>query len=135
MQPSVFTRIIRREIPASVIFDDEHTIAFMDAGQVNPGHVVVATKQQLETVLDLDDETAGALFRTAARVAKAIERAFVPAGITILQANRAAGWQTVPHVHLHVLPRYKGDGVEITWPRKNPTSEELAALAKRITPV
>lgn len=92
MQPSVFTRIIRREIPASVIFDDEHTIAFMDAGQVNPGHVVVATKQQLETVLDLDDETAGALFRTAARVAKAIERAFVPAGITILQANRAAGW-------------------------------------------
>src|SRR3990167_1521663 len=106
MQASVFTKIIRREIPAAIVHEDEHTIAFMDAGQVNPGHVIVATRKQLETVLDLDDELAGALFRTAAKVARAVDRAFAPEGITILQANKAAGWQTVPHVHLHVLPRH-----------------------------
>ena len=132
MQPSVFTRIVSGEIPAAKVYEDEHTIAFMDAGQVNPGHVIVATKRQLETILDLDDELAAALFRTAARVARAIDRAFKPEGITVLQANKPAGWQTVPHVHLHVLPRHTGDGVELVWPRKNPPLAQLQALAARI---
>jgi histidine triad (HIT) family protein len=132
MQPSVFTRIIRGELPAARVSEDEHTIAFMDAGQVNPGHVIVATKRQVETILDLDDELAGALFRTVARVARAVEAAFRPEGITVLQANRPAGWQTVPHVHVHVLPRHAGDGVGLVWPRKEPPLEHLRELAARI---
>lgn len=132
MQPSVFTRIINGELPAAKVYEDEHTIAFMDAGQVNPGHVIVATKRQLETLLDLDDDLAAALFRTVARVARAVDAAFRPAGITVLQANRPAGWQTVPHVHVHVLPRHDGDGVALTWPRKEPPLAELRALAARI---
>lgn len=132
MEASVFTRIVRGELPAAKVYEDEHTIAFMDAGQVNPGHCIVATKRQLETLLDLDDELAAALFRTAVKVARAVDRAFRPQGMTILQANKAAGWQTVAHAHLHVLPRHAGDGVELTWPRKNPSLEELAALAARI---
>lgn len=132
MEPTVFTRIVNGEIPVAKVYEDAHTIAFMDAGQVNPGHVIVATKRQLETVLELDDETAGALFRTAAKVARAVDHAFKPDGITILQANKPAGWQTVPHVHLHVLPRHKDDGVTLGWPRKNPPMEELKALAARI---
>jgi histidine triad (HIT) family protein len=130
--PSIFTRIIAREIPAAIVDEDEHTIAFMDAGQVNPGHVIVATRRQLETILDLDDEVAGAVFRTAARLARRIEQAFRPAGITVLQANRPAGWQTVPHFHLHVLPRHEDDGVGLEWPRKNPPLVELEALAARL---
>jgi histidine triad (HIT) family protein len=129
---SIFTRIVRREIPAAIVCEDEHTIAFMDAGQVNPGHVIVATRRQVETVLDLDDELAGALFRMAARVARAVDRAFHPAGLTLLQANRPAGWQTVPHVHIHVLPRHEGDGVGLTWPRKEPSMDVLLELARRI---
>ena len=132
MEPSVFTRIVRGELPAARVYEDEHTIAFMDAGQVNPGHVIVATRRQVETIVDLDDELAGALFRTAARVARAVDAAFRPAGITVLQANRPAGWQTVPHVHLHVLPRHRGDGVELVWPRKEPPLEHLRELAARI---
>lgn len=132
MAPSVFTRIINGEIPAAIVLQDAHTIAFMDAGQVNPGHVIVATKKQVETILDLDEDLAGALFRTAWRIARAVDRAFQPEGITVLQANKPAGWQTVPHVHLHVLPRHAGDGVGLTWPRKNPPLEELQALAARI---
>ena len=132
MQPSVFTRIVNGELPAAKVYEDEHTIAFMDAGQVNPGHVLVATKKQVETVLELDDELAGALFRTAARVARAVQREFRPDGITLLQANRPAGWQTVPHVHLHVLPRHPGDGVELVWPRKEPSLAQLRELAARI---
>ena len=59
---------------------------------------------------------------------------FEPEGITVLQANRPAGWQTVPHAHLHVLPRHAGDGVELTWPRKEPGIEALRALAARLAP-
>jgi histidine triad (HIT) family protein len=132
MQPSVFTRIINGELPAAKVYEDEHTIAFMDAGQVNPGHVIVATRRQVETILDLDDELAGALFRTVAKVARAVDAAFRPEGITVLQANRPAGWQTVPHVHVHVLPRHAGDGVGLVWPRKEPPLDELRALAAKI---
>ncbi len=132
MQPSVFTRIIRGELPAAKVYENEHTIAFMDAGQVNPGHVIVATKRQVETILELDDDGVAALFRTVARVARAVQAAFAPEGITLLQANRPAGWQTVPHVHVHVLPRHSGDGVGLIWPRKEPPLQELQALAARI---
>ena len=133
MQATVFTKIVNREIPAAIVFEDLHTIAFLDAGQVNPGHVIVATKKQVETILELDDELAGALFQTAAKVARALDKAFSPDGFTILQANKAAGWKTVPHVHLHVLPRYASDGVALTWPKKNPPIDELRAIAARIS--
>lgn len=132
MQNSVFTRIISRELPAAIVYEDDLTFAFMDAGQLNPGHVLVATKQQVETILDIDEATAAALFRTVHRVAKAVQAAFAPEGLTILQANKPAGWQTVPHLHVHVLPRYEGDGVELVWPRKNPPLEELRRLAGMI---
>jgi histidine triad (HIT) family protein len=133
MEPTVFTKIIKGEIAAAKVYEDQYTIAFMDAGQVNPGHVIVALKKQVETIFELDDEMAGALFRTAAKVARAINQEFKPEGMTILQANRPVGWQTVPHVHLHLLPRHKDDGVSITWPRKNPSIDDLKALAARIT--
>jgi histidine triad (HIT) family protein len=129
---TVFERIISGELPCARVYDDALTFAFMDAGQVNPGHVIVATRAPYETLLDADEAAAAALFVAAHRVARAVERAFRPAGITILQANRAAAWQTVPHLHLHVLPRHADDGVQITWPRKNPPIEELRALAEQI---
>ena len=129
---TVFTRLIAGELPCAKVYEDALVFAFMDAGQVNPGHVIVATKQPFETLLDADEESAVALFRAAHRIARAVDAAFKPAGLTILQANKAAGWQTVPHLHLHVLPRHADDGVALTWPRKNPPIETLRELAARI---
>jgi histidine triad (HIT) family protein len=133
MASTVFERIIAGELPCARVYEDELVYAFMDAGQVNPGHVIVASRQPYETLLDADEATAAAMFVAAHRIARAVDRAFAPAGITVLQANRAAGWQTVPHLHLHVLPRHADDGVTLTWPRKDPPLEELRALARRIT--
>ena len=132
MADCVFCAIVAGEIPAHRVFEDDVTIAFMDIGQVNPGHVIVALKPHRETIVDLDVEQAAAVFRTAHRVAKAVEPEFKAEGLTILQANRPAGFQTVPHFHLHVLPRFADDGMEVTWPAKHPPDEELAALAARI---
>lgn len=135
MSDCVFCRIVAGDIPSAKVYEDELTLAFMDIGQVNPGHVIVAVKPHRETILDLDDDLAGAVFRTAARVARAAEAAFHPGGITVLQANRKAGWQTVPHLHLHVLPRHDSDGVGLTWPVKNPGFAELEGLAAKLRAV
>jgi histidine triad (HIT) family protein len=132
MSACVFCRIVAGEIPSAKVHEDELTVAFMDIGQVNPGHVIVTVKPHRETILDLDDALASAVFQTAARVARAVEAAFHPDGITVLQANRKAGWQTVPHMHLHVLPRHDDDGVGLTWPVKNPPFATLESLAEKL---
>ena len=132
MADTIFSKIIAGEVPCAKVYEDDLTFAFMDAGQVNPGHVLVALKRPAETILDATEDEAVALFRTAHKVAHAVQAAFAPEGITILQANRPAGWQTVPHIHLHVLPRHADDGVGLTWPRKGPPLDELKALAARI---
>lgn len=132
MGQTVFEKLIAGELPCAKVYEDERVFAFMDAGQVNPGHVIVASRTPYETLLDADEATVAALFTAAHRIARAVDKAFHPAGITILQANKPAGWQTVPHLHLHVLPRHADDGVGLTWPRKNPPLAELQALAARI---
>ena len=129
---TIFEKIIRGDIPSVKIYEDDLVYAFMDAGQVNPGHVLVATRKPYETLMDADEESAVAMMRAATRIAKAVQAAFQPDGITILQTNKPAGWQTVPHLHLHVLPRYKNDGVELTWPRKEPGLEKLREYAGKI---
>lgn len=132
IQDSVFTRIIRREIPAAIVYEDDQVIAFMDAGQVNPGHVLVATRRQAETLVELEEAEVAHLFAVAHRVARAVQAAFTPEGMTLLQTNRPAGWQTVPHVHVHVLPRHANDGADLVWPRQDPSLEVLRGYAQRI---
>jgi histidine triad (HIT) family protein len=131
---TVFERLLSGEWPSARVYEDGHVFAFMDAGQVNDGHVIVATKRPVQTLMDCSDDEAAALMRAARRIAIAVQETFAPAGITVLQANRVAGWQTVPHLHLHVLPRFEGDGVELTWPRREPGIERLRELAARLAP-
>jgi histidine triad (HIT) family protein len=132
MTTCVFCRIVAKEIPAAVVFEDEQTIAFMDAGQVNPGHVLVAAKAHAENLYELDDAQAGALLKTAARVARAIRAAFNPPGLSVYQANGKAAWQTVFHYHMHLLPRHENDGMALTWPAKNPPREKLGEYGELI---
>lgn len=129
---TVFSRILANEIPSVMIYRDDDVFAFMDAGQLNPGHVLVATCHPYETLMDMDEDTAAALMRVAHRIARAVERAFQPQGMTLLQANRPAGWQTVPHAHIHILPRYEHDGVGLVWPRKDPGLDTLRDYARKI---
>ena len=128
----IFCKIAARQVPASVVHEDERTLAFMDLGQVNPGHVLVALKEHVENVFGLDDTQAAAVFRSSARVARAVRQAFNPPGVTLFQANGKAALQTVFHFHLHVLPRWENDGMSLAWPVKNPPREQLQAYAAKI---
>jgi histidine triad (HIT) family protein len=132
MDNCVFCRIVARQIPAAVVHEDEHTLAFMDIGQVNPGHVLVAVKTHAENIFALDEAQAAAVFRSAAKLARAIRHAFEPQGLSVYQANGAAAGQTVLHFHIHLVPRYEGDGMALTWPVKNPPRDKLAEHAEKI---
>ncbi len=128
----IFCRLVAGEIPAARVYEDALTIAFMDIGQVNPGHVLVATRRHAATLLDVTPEEAAAAMQTAQRVARAVQTVFDPPGMTLLQANGREGDQTVSHFHLHVVPRHAGDGVALTWPRKEPGAEVLQGYAERL---
>jgi histidine triad (HIT) family protein len=132
MADCVFCRIVAKQIPASVVYEDGETLAFMDLGQVNPGHVLVAAKGHAENVYALDDVQAAAVFRTAVKVARSVRDAFSPQGLSIYQANGSAAGQTVFHFHMHVVPRYENDGMNLTWPVKNPPRDQLEEAAAKI---
>ncbi len=128
----IFCRLIAGEIPAALVHEDEHTIAFMDIGQVTPGHVLVATRRHAATLLETTPEEAAAVMRTVHGVAQAVQAAFDPPGLTLLQANGALGGQTVAHFHMHVVPRHAQDGISFTWPRQEPPPAVLADYAARL---
>lgn len=128
----IFCKLVAGEIPAARVYEDDLTLAFMDLGQVNPGHVLVATKRHAATLFDITPEEAAAAMQTAQKVAQAVQAVFDPPGLTLLQANGKEGEQTVFHFHLHVVPRHAGDGITFTWPRKDPSRETLEAHAARL---
>ena len=132
MNDCVFCKIVAGQIPATKVHEDELTLAFMDIGEVNPGHVLVAVKPHVDNIYGLDDTLAAAVFRTAARVARAVNKAYAPEGVTLYQANGVAAGQTVFHFHLHLVPRYADDGLRITWPANNPPREQLEANAAKL---
>jgi len=131
----IFCRLVSGDIPSAKVYEDALTIAFMDLGQVNPGHVLVATRRHAATLLDITAEEAAAVMQTAQRVARAVQAGFDPPGLTLLQANGREGDQTVFHFHLHVVPRHGGDGIALSWPRKEPGAEVLRGYAERLRAV
>ena len=128
----LFCRLVLGEIPSAKVYEDALTVAFMDIGQVNPGHVLVATRRHAATLLDITSEEAGAVMQTAQRVAAAVQEVFDPPGLTLLQANGREGDQTVFHFHMHVVPRHAQDGIALSWPRKDPSAEVLHDHAARL---
>lgn len=128
----IFCRLVQGDIPSAKVYEDALTIAFMDLGQVNPGHVLVATKRHAANIFEITDQESAAVMQTARRVALAAKIAFEPAGLTLLQANGVEGGQTVAHFHLHVVPRHADDGVTFSWPRKEPGGAVLEGYALQL---
>jgi histidine triad (HIT) family protein len=107
----VFCDIVRGKAPASVIYTDDRLMAFMDIQPVNPGHLLVVPRAHAAGLADLDAETGGHLFQVGMKLAAALRRSGVRCeGVDLFLADGEAAGQEIFHVHLHVLPRYRGDG-------------------------
>ena len=130
----IFCRIVRGAAKASIVHRDPFTLAFMNLRQANAGHVLVIPRRHVETVYELDDSLAGRLARTVVRVSRGVRAAMEAEGLSIWQANGEAAFQEVPHVHVHLFPRRKGDGYLRVYPSHPPPQSPatLDALAAKI---
>ena len=127
-----FCEIVEGRDPAHVVRSDERTIAFLDINPATRGHALVVPRAHARTLLDLDPADATAMMAAAQAVAVQLQRTLQPEGLTLFQANEPAGWQTVFHVHLHVLPRWSDDGLVPPWTLTPGDQAELAAVADEI---
>ena len=109
---TVFTKIINREIPAEIVYEDDHFIAFLDIIQTTKGHCLVATKKEYVNVLSLPEEVAGEFFKVVTKIAKAVGKAFDTESVNILSNSGLLAGQTVFHCHVHIIPRYSEDGLD-----------------------
>lgn len=105
---NVFARILRGEIPCHKVYEDADTLAFMDIMPRGEGHVLVIPKKPVRNVLDVDEETHAAVYRTVRKLAPVAVKAFRADGVTIQQYNEPAGGQVVFHLHVHIIPRFEG---------------------------
>jgi histidine triad (HIT) family protein len=128
----VFCKIVAGQIPCFKLYEDEATLAFMDINPVNDGHALVITKAHHPTVFAVSPEDFAAAARTTIKVASAVERALRPDGLNLIQANGKGAAQSVPHFHIHVLPRRLGDELKINWELKPGDRTAIAQIAERI---
>ncbi len=128
-----FCAIVAREAPAHIVDEDADTLAFLDIAPFTVGHTLVVPKRHTDDLWSADAQTAAAVMRTAHRVAGRLRDALDLDGVNLLQATRAIAFQTVFHLHLHVIPRTVGDGVSVPpWRKAFADRTELAELAARL---
>lgn len=136
MDQCIFCEIVNDRAPASVVYRDEICMAFMDIQPVNPGHLLVIPTNHATNLAELDPRTGGRLFEVAQQLAAALRRSGVQCeGVNFFLADGEAAGQEVFHVHLHVIPRYSGDGFGFTFADSYwelPERQELDKIAEAI---
>jgi len=106
---TIFTQIVEGEIPARIVYEDETTVAFLDANPLSPGHTLVIPKDEYERLDDVPDDVAADLYATIHRMVPAVEDAVDADATTVAFNNGEAAGQEVPHVHCHIVPRFEDD--------------------------
>ena len=121
----IFCKIVAGQIPCFKLLETANTIAFMDINPVNPGHALAVAKGHWPTVDVIPPEVLAEVAQTAQKVAKAAFKVLKPHGVNLLQANGEGAGQSVPHLHIHIMPRVKGDDVNLNW---EPKPGDMAAI-------
>ena len=128
----VFCKIRDGEIPSKKIYEDDATLAFMDINPLNTGHCLVVPKRHAATIWDADVADLQATIATAQKIAIALVAAVKPDGLNMLQANGAAAFQSVPHYHLHLIPRWNNDGKGFDWKLVPGDRAQIATVGDRV---
>jgi histidine triad (HIT) family protein len=128
----VFCKIRDGQIPSFKIYDDELTMTIMDINPLNSGHCLVIPKAHAATLYEAAPEDLAAAIATAQRVALAMQTAFKPDGLNVLQANGPAAFQSVPHFHLHLIPRWNNDGKGFDWKQTPGNRDQIMKNGERL---
>lgn len=131
MEPTLFDRIISRELPSEIVYENEFTIAFLDINPTNHGHTLVVPKKHSANIYEVDKESWAHVMETVRMLAPKIKEALHADGINIMMNNDTAAGQMVFHSHVHIIPRFEGDGFK-HWPGTPYNEGEMATVGKRI---
>jgi histidine triad (HIT) family protein len=130
----IFCKIVAGEIPSVKVLDEDKVVAFMDINPSSRGHMLVVPKNHAENIFEISEADLSAVMGTVKRCAVAVRKALGAEGVTVLQLNGKASDQVVPHLHVHIMPRWEGDGLTVSnWEMKAGDMDELQDIAERVT--
>ena len=136
MQNCIFCKIVKGELPAFVVFEDDCVLAFLDINPLAQGHTLVIPKKHYENIFDIDEETLQRIIVVAQKIAQKMKEVLSVEGVNVINASGKTAEQSVPHFHLHLIPRKKGDKIDMNawWQTKTKkiTEERLKELALKL---
>ncbi len=132
MDNCIFCKIIKGEIPSATIYENDEFKVILDRFPSNEGHVLIMPKNHCANIFEADPEMAGRLFTLAAKVAKIMKSTLGFENMNIVQNNGPVAGQTVNHLHVHLIPRYEGDSVSVTWKQLELTDEQIEAVREKL---
>ncbi|MCR5431106.1 MAG: HIT family protein [Lachnospiraceae bacterium] len=132
MDNCVFCKIVAGQIPSATVYEDDDFKAIMDIAPAAKGHVIILSKRHMLSLLEIEEKTASRALIVASKIANAMKKALGCDGINMLQNNGSAAWQSVFHLHIHLIPRFDGDGIIIPWKELSYADGEAAEYAKKI---
>lgn len=128
----IFCKIANGEIPANALYEDDLVKVIFDLSPASEGHVLILPKSHYDDVYSLDDDTAAHIFKVAVKIANAMKKSLNIDGLNIVQNNGEAAGQTVFHFHMHIIPRYTDDTVNIKWVLGKISEDEIEKLKNKI---
>ena len=132
MENCIFCKIIKCEIPSKKVYEDNDTLAFLDINPANTGHTIVVPKKHFENIYKIDEDVLESLIKTVKKVATTIKENLKADGINIIQNNGRQAGQIVNHVHFHIIPRFKGDKVIITYQPQKVQEKDLNDVLEKL---
>ncbi|MBI3412936.1 MAG: HIT family protein [Candidatus Aenigmarchaeota archaeon] len=128
----VFCKIVANEIPSKKVYEDESFLAFLDINPANTGHTLIIPKTHYQTIISIPEDDLFALSKTIKRLATAMRETMTAEGLNLHQSNGTVAGQVIPHLHFHLIPRYKDDGFSFAWPHKQVPDEEMESVRKKL---
>lgn len=128
----LFCKIVAKEIPAQIVAEDDLTVAFMDINPATRGHALVVPRRHVTNLLEVQDDDLTAVMLAVQRLARRVIDRLGAAGVNLLNACGSAAWQTVFHLHIHVIPRYDDDPLKLPWIPAPGDPDEIAAAAEQL---
>ncbi len=135
MADCLFCKIASGAVASTKVYEDSSFIAFFDLYPANKGHLLIAPKRHSESLLELTEEESAGIMMLAQRIAQAFVKALGCPGVNVLNNSGAAAGQLIFHTHVHVIPRYSNDGLELKWPRRLYDDGEMETLRQKIAPL
>lgn len=130
----IFCSIIKKEIKADIVYEDNYTMAFLDIAPIKPGHILIVPKIHFTNLEEVDELMLAYVMKAAKKLGKAIETSLNVSGYNVGINNGAVAGQVIDHFHLHMIPRHADDGL-VSWPQGECKPEEMQKIAKKISSV